>query len=592
METQDSDPTFQSKDLPPEEQKDNSPVSPNLSDSEYNQDEPSDGEQPSDTGENTQDKSPQIEVPLDEEKNTEQEFELLPEADVHTEVVMQQENDSEKPQEMPSGGVENEEDTSQSHQNTVFKENSDEIGPLAEIDFGVIESGRWLLKVVGGPNNGAEYYMHSGKEYVIGTDSKSCEIVLYDKTVSRQHAKISINEEENLFIEDLGSKNGVLLNGVKIEGKVPLTPGEMVILGTTSLIVYDREGEMQTIITPILPSIVKSLQKEAEIPPLGAENQLSEENSALKAQSELEAASRPEHSKIFYLIFVMAACFFSLLVFGIYTLFQEEHIVVQTQENANELIQNAMKNFPAVRWTFNKPGGNLLLLGHVLTTADKNQILYNLDALKFIKNVDSNGLVIDEGVWNEINSLLSNNNDWKGLTIHATKAGQFTLTGELKTLKQAEQLSAYLSRNFPYLDLLKKDVLVEEEVINRISNWLRESKLLDVNVKINNGEILLTGTMAPDQQGPLDTVIAKIKQINGVRAVVNIVQERSTEIGTTDISDHYAVGGKSRVGDKFTVVINGRILSEGDELDGMTITKIDAHLILLEQDNDKFRIDY
>lgn len=589
METQDSDTSFQSEDLPLKEQEDSSTVTPNPG---YNPDDSSQSQTLPQENENSKGESPQIELPSEEEQGSEEEGELPSEDDVHTEVVLSQGKDVENPQEMNTGVVENEEDTSQTHQDTIFKENSDEIGPLAEIDFGVIESGRWLLKVVGGPNNGAEYYMHSGKEYVIGTDSKSCEIVLYDKTVSRQHAKISINEEENLFIEDLGSKNGVLLNGAKIEGKVSLTPGEMVILGTTSLIVYDREGEMQTIITPILPSIVKSLQKESEISSLGTENQSSEENTDLKAESELKTISRPEHSRIFYLIFIIATFFFSLLGFGIYTLFHEEHVVVQTQENANELIQNAMKNFSAVRWTFNKPGGNLLLLGHVLNTAEKNQILYNLESLTFIKNIDSNGLVIDEGVWNEINSLLSNNSDWKGLTIHSKVAGQFTLTGELKTLKQAEQLSAYLSRNFPYLDLLKKDLLVEEEIINRISNWLRENKLLDVNVKINNGEIHLTGTIAPGQQAALETVIAKIKQINGVRIVINTVQEHSTEVGTMDISDHYAVGGKSRVGDKFTVVINGRILSEGDELDGMTITKINAHRILLEKDNDKFRIDY
>ena len=43
-------------------------------------------------------------------------------------------------------------------QDTIYEEGSDEDkGILAEIDFDLRESGRWLLKVIGGPNNGAEF---------------------------------------------------------------------------------------------------------------------------------------------------------------------------------------------------------------------------------------------------------------------------------------------------------------------------------------------------------------------------------------------------------------------------------------------------
>lgn len=490
------------------------------------------------------------------------------------------------------------EDDSQVIQNTLFEENNDDIGSLAEIDFGFIESGRWLLKVIGGPNSGAEFYMNAGQGYVVGNDPKSCDIVLYDKTVSRQHAKLSVSEDEKLFIEDLGSKNGILLNGIKIEQKTQFEPGVMVALGTTSFVVYDREGEVQTIITPILPAIVKSLQKESTetASSLLRDEERTASDDVKSKTSERKLGVEENLKKVpsrgAHILLGCALCFFLLLGYGIYTLFHEEPVIIQTQENANELIQNALKPFPSIRWTFNKSNGSLLLLGHVLTNADRNQVLYNLDSLKFIKNIDANGLVIDEGVWNEINSLLANNSVWRGITIHSHNAGQFVLSGELQTRQQAEQLSAYLSRNFPYLDLLKKELLVEEDVVNQISSWLREKQLMDVVVKMVNGEVLLSGSIAPTQQSDLDSVIVRVKQINGVRTIVNTVQVHTAEIGTVDISDHYSVGGKSRIGSRFTVVINGRILSEGDELDGMTITKISAHRILLEKDNDKFRIDY
>ena len=50
---------------------------------------------------------------------------------------------------------------------TIYKEISEEDkGILAEIDFDLRDTGRWLLKVIGGPNNGAEFSMQSAIEAV------------------------------------------------------------------------------------------------------------------------------------------------------------------------------------------------------------------------------------------------------------------------------------------------------------------------------------------------------------------------------------------------------------------------------------------
>jgi hypothetical protein len=59
-----------------------------------------------------------------------------------------------------------------------------------------------------------------------------------------------------------------------------------------------------------------------------------------------------------------------------------------------------------------------------------------------------------------------------------------------------------------------------------------------------------------------------------------------------NISDKYSVTGYSNFGNSLTVVINGRILSPGDMLDGMTITSIKVNSVLLEKDGVKYRIDY
>jgi type III secretion system YscD/HrpQ family protein len=110
--------------------------------------------------------------------------------------------------------------------------------------------------------------------------------------------------------------------------------------------------------------------------------------------------------------------------------------------------------------------------------------------------------------------------------------------------------------------------------------------------KMTNGEVTLTGTVPNDRVDEIKGIIGKIKQIPGVRIVNSVVKTQTTETGTVNISDHYKVTGKSRIGTRYTVVINGRILSENDELDGMTITKITPDRVLLESGGNKYRIDY
>jgi pSer/pThr/pTyr-binding forkhead associated (FHA) protein len=64
-----------------------------------------------------------------------------------------------------------------------------------------------------------------------------------DRTVSRLHAKLSVDEKGQYWIEDLGSKHGTLVNGVDIKGKgkVMLAPGVKVGMGNTTLMLVAEE---------------------------------------------------------------------------------------------------------------------------------------------------------------------------------------------------------------------------------------------------------------------------------------------------------------------------------------------------------------
>ena len=81
--------------------------------------------------------------------------------------------------------------------------------------------------------------MH-GKRLVVGSGgatlgrSRSCDVVLDDANVSRQHAEVR-PRGGGWFVADLGSTNGVAVNGVRLERPQPLRPGDRVEVGTTVL---------------------------------------------------------------------------------------------------------------------------------------------------------------------------------------------------------------------------------------------------------------------------------------------------------------------------------------------------------------------
>jgi hypothetical protein len=73
---------------------------------------------------------------------------------------------------------------------------------------------------------------------VIGR-SRDCDVVLDDAGISRRHAHIHPTVQ-GWAIEDLGSTNGVLLNGELLRGSRPLQLGDRIELGTTEIVFEQR----------------------------------------------------------------------------------------------------------------------------------------------------------------------------------------------------------------------------------------------------------------------------------------------------------------------------------------------------------------
>ena len=82
-------------------------------------------------------------------------------------------------------------------------------------------------------------------EFLIGR-SAECQLALDDPLVSRKHAAFHVRKD-GVTVEDLGSRNGVLVNGARVEGRHAVTEEDRVTIGGQDLRVYyvDESAEAQ-----------------------------------------------------------------------------------------------------------------------------------------------------------------------------------------------------------------------------------------------------------------------------------------------------------------------------------------------------------
>jgi diguanylate cyclase (GGDEF)-like protein len=91
------------------------------------------------------------------------------------------------------------------------------------------------LTLISGFGAGRVVTLDQKDEYVIGR-SRSVDIRIDDTGVSREHCRI-MKREGRVFVQDLQSRNGTLLNGTPIVC-VPLTAGDRLQLGSNAVLQY------------------------------------------------------------------------------------------------------------------------------------------------------------------------------------------------------------------------------------------------------------------------------------------------------------------------------------------------------------------
>lgn len=77
--------------------------------------------------------------------------------------------------------------------------------------------------------------------FAVGRNA-SCQLSLDDPLVSRRHALLTVSADK-VEVEDLESRNGVLVNGQKISGRVRVQAGDKILIGGQEMTLVDGASE-------------------------------------------------------------------------------------------------------------------------------------------------------------------------------------------------------------------------------------------------------------------------------------------------------------------------------------------------------------
>jgi DNA-binding NtrC family response regulator len=103
---------------------------------------------------------------------------------------------------------------------------------------------RLKLLVLSGPESGQSHAL-TRAEYLLGK-APTCDIVLTDKTISREHLRLTVHDE-HVVATDLGSRNGSSCDGRRFS-ELELHPGTIITLGTTELKLVPEETAKRSLL--------------------------------------------------------------------------------------------------------------------------------------------------------------------------------------------------------------------------------------------------------------------------------------------------------------------------------------------------------
>lgn len=453
---------------------------------------------------------------------------------------------------------------------------------------------RWLLKILAGPNSGAQMNLDEGKSYIVGSEASSCDIVLTDLSVSKQHLKLSLEQEGKLVLEDLKSRNGVLINGEKVETVSTQTGSALVTLGSTTLLLTDRQAQQKAIFTPPIPIKEHSAPQETTLPNTQPTTPSSDGPQA-RVTSSLKVGQLTgllQNRWSFGAAIAGCVLLLTTLVLTL-TLMRERPELHQAPAWENQVLSGLLEPYP-FSFTFNAQEDRVALQGHVSSLAVRNEAVEKIKARLPQLDVDTHNLIIDDALCREFNQVLTRN--WPEITLTSKAPGSFALSGVFAEQDQLDKLKQYMKVHFPFASQLEFDVLAVDATTVQVNRQLQEIAPGELVGQFRGQDLLIAGTIPPNKQSDLEKFIDDARALPGISKVENLSVLRSVgddDQNAIDLSGRYAVNGVTRRSNiDVAVMINGRIVQRGDLLDEMLVLSIRSDAIILQRQGVRYRINY
>ena len=152
----------------------------------------------------------------------------------------------------------------------------------------------WKIKAIAGPFVGQEINIDQNR--IIGRDA-AVDIVLQGGHISRRHAELSLREQE-LWIKDLNSSNGTLVNGVRISeqqlnnhDEIQIDVVRFLVISGLQESLREKTTESVSLTSEGLPSQI-AIPKPAPMPTASVVN-TSDESTATQAAAMQSIANQP-----------------------------------------------------------------------------------------------------------------------------------------------------------------------------------------------------------------------------------------------------------------------------------------------------------
>jgi len=135
------------------------------------------------------------------------------------------------------------------------------------------------------------------------------DIVVNDESVSQAHAKLQ-RRDEVWVLSDLGSTNGTMVDGVRFEDEMPLSPGSTITIGEVPMLFDPTEGQVVQGLpgTAVLPAL-------GSVPPTAQAAAPADVGAAPKASVPKVVASPPKSDSGRWLLVVLVIAIVAVIAF-------------------------------------------------------------------------------------------------------------------------------------------------------------------------------------------------------------------------------------------------------------------------------------